>query len=225
VGARKNLRATVWIVLTLGGVSCALTLLYLSMRAVMDVGGVCAEGGPFEIRQHCPEGVPAIMTGSILGGIVLAGMYLWHTVRRGIPGFTLLIWPALFLSLGWNFFEYGIDPPGPQSGLVAGWLVCGGVFALMGGLPLLAVLPSLVRRFTGRGGSSNLSGWLVGVSGAPARRAVVRLARSSRSPSQAPSRSPGIVSELERLDGLHRSGALDDEEFRLAKERLLRGEA
>jgi len=33
------------------------------------------------------------------------------------------------------------------------------------------------------------------------------------------------VSELERLDGLHRSGALDDEEFRLAKERLLRGEA
>ena len=34
----------------------------------------------------------------------------------------MLAWPALFLSLGWNFLEYGVNPPeafgdGPELGL------------------------------------------------------------------------------------------------------------
>jgi len=215
MGARDQLRSTVWIVLTLGGTACALTLLYLGMRAVMDVGGFCAEGGPFVIEQHCPEGVPAIMVGSIWGGLILGGLYVWQGFKRGIPGFAGLLWPALFLSLGWNFFEFAFDPPGEGGGIVWGWLICGVVFALMGGLPLLALLPSLIRGFTGGGRSLLRPGWPGGVPVAPARRVAARVTGSVP--------SPGLVSELERLDRLRRSGALDDEEFRLAKERLLGG--
>ena len=46
-----------------------------------------------------------------------------------------LAWPGLFLSLGWNFLEFAFAPPG--GGFAWGWLVCGVVFVLMGGLPLL----------------------------------------------------------------------------------------
>ena len=50
--------------------------------------------------------------------------------------------PVLFLSLGWNFVEYAFNPPGlPGQGIVWGWLYLGVPFLLMGGLPLLAVVP------------------------------------------------------------------------------------
>ena len=90
------------------------------MRAVMDVGGFCAEGGPFEIETHCPQGVPGIMVGGLLGGLMLAFVYVGVAVWRRIPSFAMLLWPALFLSLGWNFLEYAFDPPG------AGGASCGG---------------------------------------------------------------------------------------------------
>ena len=185
------------------------------MRAVMGVGGFCADGGPYEIRQHCPQGTAGIMVGSIWGGLLLAGIYAWAVVKHHVPSFLGLLWPALFLSLGWNFFEFGIDPPGPPGGIVWGWLICGVVFAVMGGLPLLVVLPWLVRGF--RHGRQERPGWPAGVPVGPASRIVAR-AHPHRSGDDS-----GLVSELERLDALRRSGALDDDEYRLAKERLLRG--
>lgn len=206
-----QLRASFWIALSLGGVACALTLLFLGMRSVMDIGGYCAEGGPYEIRQHCPQGIPAVMVGSIWGGLILAGVYAWQLVRHSVPGFLGLLWPALFLSLGWNFFEYGINPPGPQSGIVGGWLVCGVLFALMGALPLLAIGPSVLRGFTR--GAQPKPGWPAGAPVAHARRIAARVAKSP-----APA---NLVDELERLDALHRSGGLDESEYRLAKERLI----
>src|SRR3712207_848889 len=111
------------------------------MRAVMDVGGACAEGGPYEIAQPCPDGVPLMMVGGILGGLVCVGLFMWFAARLGGGYATIaaFAWPALFLSLGWNFFEYGLGPPGEGEGLVWGWLVCAGVFFLMGGLPLLGL--------------------------------------------------------------------------------------
>ena len=144
-------RPTITIGLSLAGVACALTMVFLSMRAVMDVGGFCAEGGPFEIETHCPQGVPGVMVGSLWGGIILAGVYAWQVVRHGVPSFLGLLWPALFLSLGWNFLDYAFDPPGTQGGVVWGWLICGIVFMLMGGLPLLVMLPSTASRASGNG--------------------------------------------------------------------------
>lgn len=45
-------------------------------------------------------------------------------------GLPLLAWPALFLSLGWNFLEYGLDPP--FGGIAWSWLLRAGLFALLG---------------------------------------------------------------------------------------------
>jgi hypothetical protein len=138
---------TLAVFFSLAGVAVALTLVFLSMRSVMNVGGFCAEGGPYNIRQHCPQGVTGILPASIIGGLLLAGVYAFAVSRWNIPNFLLLLWSALFLSLGWNFFAYAFDPPGPTQGVVAGWLVCGIVFALMGGLPLIVVGPLVVKSF------------------------------------------------------------------------------
>src|SRR5262249_24723134 len=56
-------------------------------------------------------------------------------------------WPALFLSLGFNFLEYGLDPAGDATGPEWGWLFCAAVFALMGAVPLLVLLrPAVLAR-------------------------------------------------------------------------------
>jgi len=117
------------------GVAAALTVLFFSMRAVMDIGGSCASGNvPYAITRPCPTGVPGLMVGSILLGLVFLGVYAFSAVG---PNLTLLAWPALFLSLGWNFLDYGVSPPDGSTGPVWGWLICGVIFVLMGGLPLI----------------------------------------------------------------------------------------
>ena len=208
-------RSTILIALSLAGVACALTLLFLGMRSVMDVGGFCAEGGPYVIGQHCPQGVPGVMVGSIWGGLILASVYAWQVLRHRIPGFVSLLWPALFLSLGWNFFEYAFDSPAGGGGVVWGWLVCGVVFVLMGGLPLLVVLPATIRGF--KRGDEHPPGWPAGMPLDHIQRVT-----SSVQPSRTDAR---FVDELERLSGLHQQGALDDDEYETAKRKLLGGDA
>ena len=62
--------------------------------------------------------IPVSIFVSLAGvGFVLAGTF------RGGPKLVALAWPALFLTLGWNFLEYAFDPPPPDSGIVWGWLL------------------------------------------------------------------------------------------------------
>jgi Short C-terminal domain len=204
---------TITIGLSLAGVACALTMVYLSMRAVMDVGGFCAEGGPFEIETHCPQGVPGVMVGSLWGGIIFAAIYVWQTIRHGIPSFIGLLWPALFLSLGWNFLEYAFDPPGTQGGVVWGWLVCGVVFMLMGGLPLLVMLPATIHGFTRD--RERPKGWPMGMPLEHMQRVAARMQPTTAGGGAA------VVDELERLAKLHERGALTDDEYAAAKRMLL----
>jgi hypothetical protein len=56
-------------------------------------------------------------------------------------------WSALFLALGWNFLDYGINPPG-DNGTVIGWLICGIVFVIMGGVPLLLLFSPRAARWS-----------------------------------------------------------------------------
>lgn len=117
------------------GLAAAFTCLFFSMRSVMDIGGSCASGNvPYEITRPCPQGVGGLMVGSIFGGLIFLGIYAFNAIG---PNLTLLAWPVLFLSLGWNFLEYAFSPPDGSSGIVWGWLICGILFVLMGGLPLL----------------------------------------------------------------------------------------
>jgi len=131
---------------SLAGAVAGLTLLFLGMRGVMDIGGSCASGGPFVAARPCPDGTgPAVFAG-IWGGVICLGIYAWLTLTRHVPGFLPLAWPALFLSLGYNFLQYGVDPPaGAPAGLDMGFLVCAVLFGVMGGAPLLIFVIPIAR--------------------------------------------------------------------------------
>ena len=97
--------------ITLGMTS--ITLLFLGMRAVMDVGGACADGGPYVSAQPCPDGVPLAMIGGMFGLFGSAGLIVWFGSRigTGAAAIVALGWPLLFLGLGFNFLDYAFHPP------------------------------------------------------------------------------------------------------------------
>ncbi|HEX9823982.1 MAG TPA: SHOCT domain-containing protein [Actinomycetota bacterium] len=235
---------SVLVFIGLAGLTAGLTVLYLGMRAVMEIGGFCAEGGPFVIEHHCPQGVAGLMMGGIWGGLIFAGLYGWQVFKHSVPSFLVLLWPALFLSLGWNFLEFGLNPPG-GGGLAWGWLVCAIVFGLMGGLPLIWALKAMGRRFRGEeaGGAFGSLGGLRGAKGQLS--SLIGMARKVSQAAERVNAAPGdtirvdvgsddadtsdagssddMVSALERLDALRRSGALDEAEYAEAKRRILEG--
>jgi hypothetical protein len=211
-------KRVLWILGSLFLVSAGITLLYLGMRAVMDIGGACAEGGPFVPVQPCPDGVPALMIGGIWVGMLAAFAYGWSSLSAGIPSFVGLLWPALFMSLGWNFLEYAFNPPFGE-GPVWGWLLPGIIFELMGVIPLWFLFKTVGLTPQGNRVRSVLT--------PPGARAVatairaVTDARRSGTPTASAGTRPDLVSELERLDALRRSGALSEDEYEKAKRRLL----
>lgn len=192
--------AAIW--LSLGAASAGITMLFLGMRSVMDIGGVCASGAsPFPIVNPCPEGAPLLLIGGVWIGIIGAVSYVFLSIGAPLPSFAGLLWPALFLSLGWNFLEYAFSPP-IGAGPVWGWLIPGVLFMAMGGIPLWFVV----------------SGWRRG-SPAPAARAlltppgVTTVARMLRP-------KPDLIRRLAALDAAYQAGALDTEAYERAKERL-----
>lgn len=234
----------------LGGVACALTVLSLSMRAVLDIGGACATGGVYEVARPCPDGVGPLTVASIFGGLAFALLYAVSLVPKG-PSFLGLLWPALFLVLGWNFLDYGWEPPGGD-GIVWGWVACAVIFGLMGAVPLLVLLN--VRRLRGvLWGDDGPAGWRSVVPTAPFRldgtpeQPILEWLgpASGSSPDGTPAPPPGpapaartfdtvngvngvepagdVVSRLERLADLRRRGALSDAEFEAAKRDVLEG--
>ena len=227
---------TVGIFVTLALVVVGLTLMFLAMRSVMEIGGSCADGGPFQPVRPCPNGVGLAMFGGIWGGIVALGVYFWLATSYRVPSLLALAWPALFLSLGWNFMEYGFNSPAPGGGLEWGWIVCGVLFWAMGGLPLYLVAPMLFRSFwpsdpQGPVGLRDSVSVVRHPSLAGRSRAVTpRRTASKPVPPRVSSVSAALSSEedtsdltsrLERLAALHASGALTADEFALAKRKLL----
>ena len=144
--AGKVVRKAIFLTLGTAIFIFCLTLVYESMRAVMDVGGACASGGAYEIRQACPKGVGWTMPVGILG-MFFAGIFTFLGVfDEGGPRPYVFAWSALFLALGWNFLDYGFDKPG--GGTEVGWLICGFVFVAMGGVPLLFLLSPRAARWS-----------------------------------------------------------------------------
>jgi hypothetical protein len=151
-----RLRDVLGMSLSMAGLAACVTLVFLAMRAVMNIGGACADGGPYVPAQPCPDGVPAAMVLGMLGLFAFGGLGIMFGSRLGGPwaGVPMLGWPALFGSLGFNFIDYGILNPPEGQGIVWGWLVTGIVFELMAAGPLalgLASLPSRPGRARGDG--------------------------------------------------------------------------
>jgi hypothetical protein len=114
----------------------ALVWCFLAMRAVLDVGGTCVDGGPYVSAQPCPDGAWLVAVGiPLLLIAAFTGMFVAPTV--GAPDLMLPMWFLLFGSLGANFLEYGLwsDP------WVWGWIICGVVFELMALPALYPLLP------------------------------------------------------------------------------------
>jgi hypothetical protein len=247
--AGERIRGAVGVFVSLAGVVASLTILWLSMRSVMDIGGACASGGPYVPRVACPDGVPLLLVGSIWCGLIFAGLYFWMTFRHGAPSLGPLFWPALFLSLGFNFLAYGLNPPFGLAGVEVGWLICAAVFGLMGAIPLIAAVPAVWRSFHGKGLGEEARRWVWPRRSAPAPPATPwgtdgwfhasdvpatasTAASTTVEPSPATDAPPAgawvasdapdaVVSALERLEALHRSGALSDTQFEDAKRRVL----
>jgi hypothetical protein len=121
---------------TIFGVAFCISTLYHAMRPIMRLGGMVASGGPYAITHPAPQWV-WIMPLSIIIGMVCFFLNLFTSPDDDGVNLMPLAWPGLFLSLGWNFLEFTFTPPG--GGLAWGWLICGVVFVLMGGLPLVIV--------------------------------------------------------------------------------------
>lgn len=131
-------RATALVVLggSVASGGAALTVLSLTMRSVTEIGGSCADGGPAVSAQACPSGTGTALLLVFAGTFVFVIGTLWAAAVLHAPVPMWLSWPALFLTLGWNFLEDGIDPPMGE-GVVVGFVVCGVLFVLMGATPLL----------------------------------------------------------------------------------------
>ena len=197
-----------------GSVAC-LTLLFRSMRALMASGmSSCASGGPYEIANPCPKGVAWLTPASIWGGLISVFVASIAASKLERPSIAWLAWPALFLSLGANFWQYGLDPVGVP-GPLWGWIVCAVLFTVMGAGPVLLVLFSRDGLPTNR----------------PASRAAAAGTRIRAEATPPPFRptviattgsiADDLVDSLERLAALHRDGAITDEEYADAKRRLL----
>lgn len=120
------------------GLFCCVVVLFMGMRGVLELGGFVASGGPYEIAHPAPDWVWMIPVSFILGALFVMIQAVGATMAGGFKIIGAM-WAALFLSLGWNFLEFGFDPPG--GGLAWGWIVNGVVFILMGIVPLIGWLP------------------------------------------------------------------------------------
>ena len=125
--------------------ACLLALVN-GMRDVMQTdGGFCASGGPYVIAHQCSSSdIHLIMIG-IFGALIAAGFYAGGSAGLGSKAASagLILWAALFGTLGWNFVSVG-----RHSG-ASGMLFTGVLFLAMavGGLiPLLLRLADDLRR-------------------------------------------------------------------------------
>jgi hypothetical protein len=124
-----------------GGIAMCITLLYLGSMSVMNVGGFCAEGGPYVIEQHCPEGtIPATMIGT-LGIFLFGGVGMVGAAKVGGYGWLLVAgWTALFAALGWGFLQVGLFDPPDGEGIVWGFVIPGVIFQVMAWVPAVMLV-------------------------------------------------------------------------------------
>src|SRR4051812_17377158 len=205
------------------------------MRAVLGVGGYCAEGGPYVIAQHCPEGTALLLPVSIFAGLGSAALVGWKGARLGSRWAALvaLAWPALFISLGWNFLQFAFAPPEGMDGIELGWLIPGILFVIMGTVPLIGFLPG-GKGWTPQAADAR-AGYDFNAEGEARYEHALRGQRAhlledlvkaaeQRGPAQTTAPGPlpvggsDVVSKLERLSALYRAGSLTYDEFQRAKQ-------
>jgi hypothetical protein len=146
----------------MAGIAGSITVVFLGMRSVLDVGGQCASGGPYVIAVPCPDGtwtLPlAVFAGLGFAFLAAAGGSKIGGIYATLPG---LAWVGLFCSLGFNFLQWGIAPPADPTVDTSGGLVFVGLglmFEVMGIAPLVTTLwamrPGAAKESVSFGGRS-----------------------------------------------------------------------
>ncbi|ALJ20087.1 hypothetical protein [Microbacterium sp. No. 7] len=150
-----------WALLAFGVVG-----LFTGGLAIMGVGGFCAEGGPYEIAVHCPDGTALVMN---LGFLLIAiGVLLGIFGARGFgPPVHGYAWSLVFGSMGVAFLVSAFAPP---AGVSVSWLVCGILFLALALLPAPLLRMGWPRSVFGR---RRLDGRSLVVHGLPVRHAAV----------------------------------------------------
>ncbi len=225
----------------IGGTAMCLTIVSQGMRSVEKIGGSCASGNtPYQIARPCPAGVPGLLTGGIFAGLFFLALFSACVGPRGRP-VAVLAWPALFLTLGWNFLDYGIHAPG--GGLSPGALVCAVIFIIMGAVPLVWLVPTLFNALTGHDGGDDTARspfalppalatnvrlnpttptWpAAGTASTSATSTWPTSAPLSSSTTSTPDRGTDVATALDRLASLHAKGDLTDTEYEEAKRKTL----
>jgi hypothetical protein len=117
------------------------------MRDVMVTdGGFCASGGPYVIAHQCSSSDVRLIMVGIFGALITAGFYAAGTAGLGSKAASagLLLWAALFGTLGWNFLSVG------RHG-ASGMLLTGALFIVMAAGGLIPLLFSLAGDLRGGG--------------------------------------------------------------------------
>ena len=212
----------------------------LSMRSVMDVGGQCADGGPYVIAQHCPDGAPAALMLGMFGLFLFGGLGAWggSSIGGAWSATPLLAWSGLFGSLGWNFIDYGILNPPSSAGIEWGFAIPGVLFELMAFGPLAVIVlgilgtrralgpeAPLVRPLPGAGHPNRLSSFtpanvVGGRTSAEASAGDVR-AMDEAGPLSTAAAATGL-DRIERLANLRDRGLLTPDEYEAAKHAAMR---
>jgi hypothetical protein len=112
-----------------------LACIYLGMREILKLGGFVASGGPYVIAHQAPGWIwlfPVCIILMVMS-ILLA---VFTGALSGGSSIMVLSWSALFISLGWNFLEFGFGI-GMGGGVAWGWVVCAALFIPMGAFPLV----------------------------------------------------------------------------------------
>jgi hypothetical protein len=154
-----GLKSVLALAVGVGGMAMCITLVFLAMRAVMEIGGACADGGPYVSANPCPDGVPLAMIVAILGLFGFGGLAMLGASGTGGYGWIpLLAWTGLFASLGWNFLDYGLFNPPEGQGIEWGYVIPGVLFQLMAWVPVAVLVWGLrsQRRWRARGPSMPL---------------------------------------------------------------------
>ena len=143
MSAKKLVAALVAFAGAMAFTACLLALVDGMRDVAQTDGGFCASGGPYVIAHQCSSSDVRLIMIGIFGALIAAGFYAGGSAGLGSKAASagLVLWAALFGTLGWNFVSIG------HSG-APGMLFTGVLFLAMavGGLiPLLFRLADDLR--------------------------------------------------------------------------------
>ena len=197
--------------------------------------GTCASGGPYVSARPCPAG-----TGQYFAGLFIG---IWTAViAMMVGGFAAYILPVVFTAVGGASLAAAFAGDA-DSGSKTFLIIFGGAFLFFGLVPAILVggfmrgsrssrkaafdtssIASTPPSFTGLAPAP--AGSMFGVNSPPASGTAMSAAGAARvaAPAMAspwPDSGGDAIDKLEKLDKLHKSGALTDAEFETQKRKLL----